>query len=361
MMAAAVALRTDFSAAALRRLAAATRHAAQSRRLLSLAAVLDGMSRGDAARIGGMDRQTLRDWVHRFNAHGPEGLKDRWSKGNPPRLSVEQQAAFVRLVEVGPDQAVDGVVRWRRIDLQRVVAPSTGSGQARALRHPLPRAHHRQAAQGVWLRPPQSPPRPPRAGSAHDRGVPANWPAALKAHTAHIARSRTIEVWFQSLPRAQRRDEMRLGQKNGLVRQWARKGSRPRQPADQRYENAYLFGAVCPARGVGAALVMPYADTEAMQLHLDEISRTVRRRAHAVLLLDRAGWHTTSDLVVPGNIKPGVASPPRSPELNPPEPAEGREHLAVPARKLAVEPHLRHLRGDRRRRLRGLEQAHQTA
>ena len=67
MMAAAVALRTDFSAAALRRLAAATRHAAQSRRLLSLAAVLDGMSRGDAARIGGMDRQTLRDWVHRFN------------------------------------------------------------------------------------------------------------------------------------------------------------------------------------------------------------------------------------------------------------------------------------------------------
>ena len=125
-MAAAVGVRTDYSAAALRRLAARTRHANQSRRLLSLAAVLDGMDRGEAARIGGMDRQALRDWVHRFNAHGPEGLKDSWSKGNPPRLSVEQQASFVRLVETGPDRAADGVVRWRRVDLQRVVAERFG-------------------------------------------------------------------------------------------------------------------------------------------------------------------------------------------------------------------------------------------
>ena len=79
-MPAAVGLRTGFSAAQLQRLAAVTKHANQSRRLLSLAAVLDGMSRTEAARIGGMDRQTLRDWVHRFNEHGPEGLKDNWAK-----------------------------------------------------------------------------------------------------------------------------------------------------------------------------------------------------------------------------------------------------------------------------------------
>ena len=91
-MAAGVKIRTDFSAAELRRLAAASKHANQSRRLLSIAAVLDGMSRADAARIGGMDRQTLRDWVHRFNEGGPEGLKDSWSKGNPPRLSAAQLA-----------------------------------------------------------------------------------------------------------------------------------------------------------------------------------------------------------------------------------------------------------------------------
>lgn len=125
-MASAVSLRTDFSAAELRRLAAASRNANQSRRLLSLAAVLDGMNRTEAARIGGMDRQTLRDWVHRFNEHGPNGLKDNWSKGKPSRLSAEQRAEVAELVETGPDRATDGVARWRRVDLQRFIAERFG-------------------------------------------------------------------------------------------------------------------------------------------------------------------------------------------------------------------------------------------
>ena len=102
------------------------------------------------------------------------------------------------------------------------------------------------------------------------------------------------------------------------MRQWARRGTRPRQPADQRYESAYLFGAICPARGTGAALALPFADTHAMQLHLDEIARTVKRGAHAVLLLDRAGWHTSAALVVPKNITM-ILLPSRAPELNPVE------------------------------------------
>src|SRR5919202_6199680 len=125
-MAKAIGVRADFSAAALRRLAAVSKNANQSRRLLSLAAVLDGMSRTEAARIGGMDRQSLRDWVHRFNQHGPEGLKDTWSKGNPPRLSAEQEAELAHLVETGPDRAVHGVVRWRRIDLKQIIAARFG-------------------------------------------------------------------------------------------------------------------------------------------------------------------------------------------------------------------------------------------
>ena len=88
-MASAVGLRADYSAAELRRLAAVTKNANQSRRLLSLAAVVDGMNRTEAARIGGMGRQTLRDWVHRFNVHGAEGLLDSWSMGPEPRLSNE--------------------------------------------------------------------------------------------------------------------------------------------------------------------------------------------------------------------------------------------------------------------------------
>jgi len=103
-----------------------------------------------------------------------------------------------------------------------------------------------------------------------------------------------------------------------MARLWARKGTRPRQPADQRYQNAYLFGAICPASGKGAALMLPYANTKAMQMHLDEISRHVARSAHAALLMDRAGWHTTDKLKVPKNITI-ILLPSRSPELNPVE------------------------------------------
>lgn len=122
----AVSLRTDYSAAALRRLATISKDVNQSRRLLSLAAVLDGMNRTDAARIGGMDRQTLRDWVHRFNEYGPEGLIDIKPPGRPPKLSEKQKEVLKQLVETGPDPATDGVVRWRCVDLKRVLGQRFG-------------------------------------------------------------------------------------------------------------------------------------------------------------------------------------------------------------------------------------------
>jgi transposase len=125
-MPSAVILRTDFSAEELRRLARRAKSNNQARRLLSLAAVLEGMSRADAARIGGMDRQTLRDWVHRFNAAGPDGLLDDWASGPEPRLSPEQKTELAVIVEAGPDPVADGVVRWRRVDLQRVIKERFG-------------------------------------------------------------------------------------------------------------------------------------------------------------------------------------------------------------------------------------------
>ena len=111
---------------------------------------------------------------------------------------------------------------------------------------------------------------------------------------------------------------MRVGQKNKLTYRWARKGSRPRAVHDQRTQSTYVFGAVCPELGTGAALVLPACNTEAMQLHLDEIATKVTPGAHAVLILDRAGWHGAKDLKAPGNISL-LPLPPRSPELNPQE------------------------------------------
>jgi transposase len=105
-----VRLGEDYSAEALRRLAKRSKDANQSRRLLSLAAIGDGMDRCEAARIGGLDRQRLRDWVHRFNVHGPEGLLDNWMGGPKPRLSADQLAELAQMIEAGPDREKDGVV-----------------------------------------------------------------------------------------------------------------------------------------------------------------------------------------------------------------------------------------------------------
>jgi transposase len=113
--------RDEASAGDLRREAARCRDAAAARRMLALALVLEGHSREEAARHAGMDRQTLRDWVHRYNAEGLAGLRDRPRPGPKPRLTPEQLAELETVVEQGPDPARDGVVRWRRTDLRALI------------------------------------------------------------------------------------------------------------------------------------------------------------------------------------------------------------------------------------------------
>ena len=240
-MATAVTVRADFSADELRRLATASKHANQSLRLLSLAAVLDGMSRADAARIGGMDRQTLRDWVHRYNERGPEGLKDSWSKGHPPRLTAEQLAELAQLVETGPERAVHGMVRWRRMDLQQIVASASVSAttSARSARS------SGSSASGGFRCGHAVPIKDAASQEANKKTLPIWLPTPSRA----CANDKPIEIWWQ--------DEARIGQQGTLTRVWAERGSRPRAPRDQRYEWAYLFGAVCPARDAGVALVLP--------------------------------------------------------------------------------------------------------
>ena len=113
----AIALRDDFNGSGLRHLAKASKDAGQSRRLLALAEIYDGGRRTDAARIGSVGLQVVRDWVLRFNAKGPEGLIDGQSTGKPPKLDVSQRRALAEIVESGPITAIHGVVRWRLADL----------------------------------------------------------------------------------------------------------------------------------------------------------------------------------------------------------------------------------------------------
>lgn len=169
-MARAIALRSDFGASELRRLARRSRDAGQARRLLALAAIYDGGTRSEAARLGNVTLQIVRDWVLRFNAEGPDGLIDRKAPGPRPRLTDEHRRALAAQIEHGPIPAIHGVVRWRLCDLGQwlweefrvSVSMQTLSREVRALGYRKLSArpkHHAQAPGAIEAFKKTSPPR----------------------------------------------------------------------------------------------------------------------------------------------------------------------------------------------------------
>jgi transposase len=295
--------RTDHTAAELRELAASSDDGAQVRRLLALALTLEGRSRTQAAEQCGMQRQTLRDWVHRYNAEGIAGLITRGGPGQPPALSEQQMAELKALVIEGPDPEKHDVVRWRCVDLRQEVAERF-----------TVEVHERTI--GKWLRKlklTRLQPRPvhPKKDPDDEATFKKEFSFLLKAALLGTTSGTPIEIWFQ--------DEARVGQQGTHAYIWAPIGSRPLMVRDNRHDSVYLFGAICPDRGTGAAIIMPAANSEAMNEHLAEISTQVTPGSVAVLPCDRAGWHQTGrKLSVPDNIVL-LPLPPYSPELNPME------------------------------------------
>jgi transposase len=293
---------TDHTSVELRALAGQCTDGAQVRRMLALALVLDGRPRREAAALSGMDRQTLCDWVHRYNAAGIEGLKSRKSPGREPFLTEQQKADLRALVVRGPDPATDRVVRWRCVDLRAEVA-----------RRFSVEVH--ESTIGKWLHElglTRLQPRPvhPKKDAAAETTF-KNFSSLVRAALLNTTAGTPIELWFQ--------DEARVGQKGTHAYIWAPIGSRPLMVRDNRHASAYLFGAICPDRGVGAAMIVPQANTEAMNLQLRDISTQIAPGAHAVLVCDGAGWHQPGKhLEVPANLTL-LSLPPYSPELNPME------------------------------------------
>ena len=166
---------------------------------------------------------------------------------------------------------------WRRLlrpaRSRRSTASCAGRSQGPGavalgdVRHLARRDHGRARVEGARLRQDLGAAAPLRAKRAGRRGFKKNFPAELAKIRARLPKGVEIELWWQ--------DEARIGQKNKLTRRWARRGTRPRAPRDQRTEWAYIFGAICPAKGKGAGLVMPWCDTDAMAAHLIEISAAV--------------------------------------------------------------------------------------
>jgi transposase len=184
--------RTDVSAMTLRRAASQTKDAPAARRMLAIALVLEGGARRDAARQCGMDRQTLRDWVHRFNDEGLNGLFDRAHGGGAPRkLSAEQEAAFKEWLRAGPDPEIDGIVRWRLIDLRERISRRFGV-----------ELHERSV--GKLAR---------RTGFRHISVRPRHPEADVAAGEAH---KKTSPTWFA--PRSPKRSEAVRSNSGGRMR-----------------------------------------------------------------------------------------------------------------------------------------------
>jgi transposase len=287
----------------LRAIAGRCGDAAQVRRLLAIALVLEGASRRDAASRSGMDRQSLRDWVHRYNEAGIHGLISRKPPGAAPKLTQAQMSELRELVLAGPDRERHKVIRWRCVDLCHEVA--------RRFSVDVP-----ERTMGKWLRKlklTRLQPRPfhPKKDAAAQEAFKKNFSTRLKEVLLGTTSDTPIEIWFQ--------DEARVGQQGTHSYVWAPIGSRPPMVRDNRHDAAYIFGAICPARGVGAAIITPAASTECMNLHLQEISTQIAPRAKAVLVCDGAGWHQNSSTLAPPDNIVLLSLPAYAPELNPME------------------------------------------
>ena len=266
--------------------------------MLAIALVMEGSDRAAAARSCGMDRQTLRDWVYRYNAGGLAGLSNRTAPGRTPYLSAAQKAELSEIVRAGPDPEVDRVVRWRRIDLKHLIKERFG-----VVMHE--RTVGKQLAELGFRRLSVRP--------AHPQSDPAAQAAFKKKLRALVAAALPPEA--RGKPSSGSR--MKRGSDSRERSPVFGPGA---EPARARHvilaTNGLTYGAVCPERAAAAALVMPFADTQAMNEHLAEIAKTVVPGAHAVIVLDGAGWHGSKALCTPDNITL-LPLPPYAPELNP--------------------------------------------
>ena len=294
-------VRSDASASMLREKARQEKDPRVIRRALAIASVLDGQSRTFAARSVGLERQAVRDAIHRYNAGGWEGLFDKPRSGRPPKLTSDQKAALkAKILEGPPAESNQSEYRIRHLiemaqnDFNVVYSPS---GLRMVLKN----------LKLSWV---TGRPYHPKSDFEAQEKFKADFSEIVRKVAESHPHATNIEIWFE--------DEARAGQKGSLTHRWAETGTRPRVIRDRRFKSAWIFGAVCPARDLGVGLVFPVANVHAMDKLLSEISIRITTNAHAILVVDQAGWHTAKDLVIPANITL-VPLPPYSPELNPTE------------------------------------------
>lgn len=258
-----------------------------------------GKSLRDVAEITLYDERTVKLWLNNFVEFDYEGLIERDGRGRIPRLPVESESLFKMRLDIAYQEKNGG--RIIAEEIQEILATEFDCCYS------LSGVYCLLDRMGiVWI----------TGRSIHPKNsqeaidiFKENFPEEIEKLQSKVS-EKNIEVWWQ--------DEMRVGQQGSLSRVWADKGTRPRVVRQKQFLSTYIFGAVCPSRDIGCGLILPECNAGMTQIHLDQISRKVKKGNHCLLLMDRASWHTTETLNVPSNMTL-MPLPPYSPELNPME------------------------------------------
>jgi transposase len=253
----------------------------------------------DVADIVLYDEKAVRRWIRSFIEFDYEGLIEKEGRGQKPRLPKEKEEEFKDSLDNLHESKNGGRVTVS--DIQKLLADDFDCRYTRSGIYTL-----LDRINIVWISGRSKHPKHSEEAIEDFKETFPEEASRIKDKLEHD----NIEVWWQ--------DESRVGQQGSLSRVWAAKGTRPRVVRQKQFLNTYIFGACCPDKDKGCALILPECHTGMMQLHLDEISKNVEKGFHAIVMIDRASWHTTEALVIPENISL-LPLPPYSPELNPME------------------------------------------
>ena len=268
-------------------------------KFLALHHLQSGKLLKDVADIVLYDEKAVRRWIRNFVAYDYEGLIDKEGRGQKPRLPKDQEEEFKDELDKLYESKNGGRVKVD--DIQELLAEKFDCNYSRSGIYTL-----LDRINIAWISGRSKHP-------LHSQEVINNFKETFPEELERLKRELDhdkVEVWWQ--------DESRVGQQGSLSRVWASKGTRPRVVRQRQFLNTYIFGACCPDKDKGRALILPECHTGMMQLHLDEISKNVEEGYHAIIMMDRASWHTTEALNIPENISL-LPLPPYSPELNPME------------------------------------------
>lgn len=268
-------------------------------KLLALHHLQSGKLLKDVADIILYDEKAIRRWIRRFTQFDYEGLIEKKGRGSKPRLPKDKEDDFKDALDLLYESNKGGRIDIE--DIQSLLVDKFDCNYSRSGVYTL-----LDRINIVWI---TGRSKHPKHSDDMIEKFKEDFPQEVSRISEKI-KSNKIEIWWQ--------DESRVGQQGSLSRVWAAKGTRPRVVRQRQFLNTYIFGACCPDKDKGCALILPECHTGMMQLHLDEISKNIEDGFHAIVIMDRASWHTTEALIIPPNLSLSPL-PPYSPELNPME------------------------------------------